>query len=231
MCMPITSSSNLSKEMQLKMKQCHDIFQAHAFERAGVPKAYKLHEIMPMEMACSSYCLGCAMTDSIFLISTYLKKHTELDKMGVHVAEYVYLLNVLTEHIETVLFMINVDNLKSKKEFAVFQELREWSYFFKPHTTSICPLKSRFVFENSVVEITISKNRQVLDKYFVKEYYNTKGELGEQIKDKYVLLLLPDIADLTYRICTAMDKFLAFLSSKNWSIFMKLCQLRGVNYL
>jgi hypothetical protein len=203
-----------TKAIHIKLKDCHDIFQAHAFESIGIPKAYKLRTVMQDKIEGNDYCLGCAMTDSIFLISNYLKKHAEFDRIDVHAAEYIFILNLLADHIETALYMLNVDAEYMEKEFAICQELKEWSYFLKPHTAGITPNKTEFIFENRILGTNTTGQKYVFDKHYVKAYYETKGMSGEPFKDTYAVLLLPDMACLTRQLCTALDSFISLLLSK-----------------
>jgi hypothetical protein len=211
MGMYTTTNFSLTKAIHIKLKDCYDIFQAHAFESIGIPKAYKLRTVMQDKITDNDYCLGCAMTDSIFLISNYLKKHAEYDTIDVHTAEYIFILNLLADHMETALYMLNVDAEFRKKEFAICQELKAWSYFLKPHTSGITPQKTEFVFENNLLGTNTTRHKYVLDKHYVKTYYETEGMSGALFKDSYTVLILPDIADLTRQLCTALDSFLSLL--------------------
>jgi hypothetical protein len=159
--------------------------------------------------------LGCAMTDSILFISNYLKKEEYLDNIKVHFVEYLYILNMLADRMETVLYMIKNDDEYNKKEFAIFEDLREWIYFFKPHTTCITTQKAHFIFETTILNPVLNDKKYTIDKHFVKEYYKSRGKNGEHIKDKYVVLVLPNISDMTHQICTVLDSFLALLCNND----------------
>jgi hypothetical protein len=212
--MHIPTGFNPTMEIQKKMKESYEIFQSNAFEGFSLPKAYKLHEAMYNHKSCNTYCLGCAISESILLISNYVKKHALLNEIEIHTTEYLFILNLLADRMETILFMVNIDEEYRKNEFAVFQELKEWSYFLKPYTTCITPQKTCFVFENNISKVNTTMFSHVLDKHFVKDYFKTKGKCGEWVKDQYVVLILPDVSVLTRQICQALDSFLALLLSQ-----------------
>ena len=213
--MHIPTGFNPTIEIQKKMKESYEIFESNAFEGFSLPKAYKLHEAMYNHKSCNTYCLGCAISESILLISNYLKKYPFLNKICIHTTEYLLILNLLADRMETILFMVNIDEEYRRKEFAVFQELKEWSYFLKPYTTCITPQKTCFVFENDISKVNTTMFSYVLDKNFVKDYLTTKGKCGEWVKDQCVVLILPDICLLTRQICEALDSFLALLLSES----------------
>ena len=88
--MNIPVDFNPTIEIQKKMKESYEIFQSNAFEGFSLPKAYKLHEAMYNKKLCDTYCLGCAISESILLVSNYTKKYAILNSIDIHTEEYLF---------------------------------------------------------------------------------------------------------------------------------------------
>jgi hypothetical protein len=120
--------------MKIKSKvfeKCHDIFQKEVFCVEGIPNTYKIQEKFRKKEESADPCFGCSMRDCLFLITNYLKKQADFDITNDSLAKYFLLQNLLVDRMETMLDIIKIDAYFRQKEFDVFQEIREWAYFFK----------------------------------------------------------------------------------------------------
>ncbi len=113
------------------LKKCFDIFQQEVFSLEGIPNTYKIQAAYFQKENPSMPCFGCSMRDSLFLITNYLKKNTTKSITDNNVVEYFLLQNLLVDRMETMLDILKIDDQLRQKEFKVFQEINEWTYFFK----------------------------------------------------------------------------------------------------
>jgi hypothetical protein len=112
-------------------KKCHDIFQQEVFSSEGIPNTYKIQEAFMKKGDSADPCFGCSMRDCLFLITNYLKKQAGVTINKDSFVEYFLLQNLLVDRMETMLDILKIDNHFRQKEFKIFQEIRQWTYFFK----------------------------------------------------------------------------------------------------
>jgi hypothetical protein len=112
-------------------EKCHDIFQQEVFSLEGIPNTYKIQEAFMKKGDSADPCFGCSMRDCLFLITNYLKKQVGLTITKDNLLEYFLLQNLLVDRMETMLDILKIDTHFRQKEFKVFQEIRQWTYFLK----------------------------------------------------------------------------------------------------
>jgi hypothetical protein len=112
-------------------EKCHDIIQQEVFSVEGIPNTYKIQETFMKKEESADPCFGCSMRDGLLLITNYLKKQTDLNITNDSLAEYFLLQNLLVDRMETMLDILKIDAHFRQKEFETFQEIRQWTYFFK----------------------------------------------------------------------------------------------------
>jgi hypothetical protein len=112
-------------------EKCHDIFQQEVFSSEGIPNTYKIQEAFMKKEDSADPCFGCSMRDCLFLITNYLKKQAGVTITKDSFVEYFLLQNLLVDRMETMLDILKIDAHFRQKEFKVFQEIRQWAYFFK----------------------------------------------------------------------------------------------------
>jgi hypothetical protein len=120
----MTLTSNL-------FKTCYDIFQRELFNSEGILNTYKIHEAFMRQEDDAPYCFGCSMSDSIFLVTNYLKTDTIYSVRKKRFTEYFLLLNLLVDRMETMMDILKIDDCFRQKEFNVFQEISDYSNAFK----------------------------------------------------------------------------------------------------
>jgi hypothetical protein len=112
-------------------EKCHDIFQQEIFSLEGIPNTYKIQEAFMQKGDSADPCFGCSMKDCLFLITNYLKKQAGVTITKDSFVEYFLLQNLLVDRMETMLDILKIDTHFRQKEFKIFQEIRQWTYFFK----------------------------------------------------------------------------------------------------
>jgi hypothetical protein len=131
-------------------KACYDIFQRELVNSEGILKTYKIHEAFMRQEDATPYCFGCSMSDSVLLVTNYLKTDTIYNARKKRFEEYILLLNLLVDRMETMMDIMKIDDHFIKKEFKVFQEIRDYANAFK--------LSLRRNGSNSKQKNTISKS-------------------------------------------------------------------------
>lgn len=112
-------------------EKCYDIFQKEVFSLEGIPNTYKIQGAFIQKEDSTTPCFGCSMRDSLFLITNYLKRQSGESATQVSLLDYFLLQNLLVDRMETMLDILKIDVRFRQKEFKVFQEIRQWTYFFK----------------------------------------------------------------------------------------------------
>jgi hypothetical protein len=112
-------------------KTCYDIFQRELFNSEGILNTYKIHEAFMKQEDDAPYCFGCSMSDSILLVTNYLKTDTFYSACKKKFTEYFLLLNLLVDRMETMMDILEVDAQFRQKEFKVFQEISDYSIAYK----------------------------------------------------------------------------------------------------
>jgi hypothetical protein len=112
-------------------EKCHYIFQQEVFSLEGIPNTYKIQEAFMKKENSADPCFSCSMRDCLFLITNYLKKQAGVTITKDSFVEYFLLQNLLVDRMETMLDILKIDAHFRQKEFKIFQEIRQWTYFFK----------------------------------------------------------------------------------------------------
>lgn len=200
-----------------KFKECFEIFSSKAIGEEGYPNACKIHDAFGGNEGEHHNCLGCNFADSTTLILRYLEKYDELDDIQQDFTVYILLLYLLVERIEIVFDIIQLPVTYKDKHFKVFQQIRKWANFIKHPKAFILTHHPTYDFENSGQKHEIMFTETVHDK-FVTEYYSGQTdrekqksqntELYKKLRNKKdILVLFPDIATLTNKLCYSYNKF------------------------
>jgi hypothetical protein len=107
-------------------KTCYDIFQRELFNSEGILNTYKIHEALVRQEDAAPYCFGCSMSDSVLLVTNYLKTDVFYSVRKKSFKEYFLLLNLLVDRMETMLDILKIDAHFRQKEFEIFQEIRNF---------------------------------------------------------------------------------------------------------
>jgi len=201
-----------------KFKECFDIFSTKAIDQEdGTPNSCKIHDAFGGQDGQHHNCLGCNFADSSTLILRYLEKNEELTDIQQDFTVYVLLLYLLVERIEIVFDIIQLPDTYRDKHFKVFQQIRKWANFIKHPKSFILTHHPVYDFENSGT--TYDKPfTETINEQFVTQFYKGHSNQDDQKKQnkelynrlrnkKDILVLLPDIAKLTDKLCYSYNKF------------------------
>lgn len=193
-----------------KFKECFDLFLTKAMDEEGTPNACKIHEAFGGMNGEHHNCLGCNFADSTNLISRYLEKNEELTDIQQDFTVYILLLYLLVERIEIVFDIIQLPDTYREKHFKAFQQVRKWANFIKHPKSFILTHHPTYDFENSgtINEQTFT---ETINEQFVTHFYRhtdqtdqkkANKELYNRLRNKKdVLVVFPDIAKLTDKLC------------------------------
>ncbi len=200
-----------------KFKECHKIFLEKAFDKDEIANSCKIHEAFGGLDGQHHNCLGCNFADSSDMILHYLERHDELEDIQQDFTVYILLLYLLVERIEIVFDIIQLPESYRTKHFKVFQRIRKWANFIKHPKSFILTHHPTYDFENSgtthATTFTETINEQFVDNYY--KGHTDQGDQKKQNKELYnklrnkkdILVLYPDIAQLTDKLCYSYNKF------------------------
>lgn len=204
-----------------KFKESFEIFIRESFDENHSPNACKIHDAFGGLDTEHHNCLGCNFSDSTNLVSRYLEKYDELNDIQQDFTVYILLLYLLVARIEIVFDIIQLPDSYREKHFKVFQQIRKWANFIKHPKSFILTHHPEYDFENSgmvhdsVFSVTINEQ-------FVTLYYKGYSDPSEQKKQnkalyerlrnkKDVIVMFPDIARLTTKLCYSYNKFIELI--------------------
>lgn len=204
--------------VQEKFKECFDIFSTKAVDEDGLPNACKIHDAFGgLDGGQHHNCLGCNFADSTNLILRYLEQHEELSDIQQDFTIYILLLYLLVERIEIVFDIIQLPDTYRDKHFKVFKQIRKWANFIKHPKSFILTHHPEYDFEGSDTEhkkpFTETINEQFVEQFYkgqkdTSDQKKTNKELYNRLRNKKdVLVLFPDIAKLTDKLCYSYNKF------------------------
>ena len=207
----------LINDIQLKFKECYDIFKLKAFDEEETPIPCKIHDAFGGTSGEHHNCLGCNFADSTWLISNYLEKHEEMTDIQQDFTIYILLQYLIIKRMDTVLEILQVPEKYKENHFKVFQQIRKWANFIKHPKSFILTHHPKFDFENSGYEyekeVSVTINEQFVETYYKgqknpEDQKKTNKELYNKLKNKKnVIVIFPDIAKLTEKLCCAINKF------------------------
>ncbi|MBK6700156.1 MAG: hypothetical protein IPG55_09710 [Saprospiraceae bacterium] len=206
-----------------KFKECFEIFSTKAIDKDGSPNACKIHDAFGGMEGEHHNCLGCNFADCTNLISRYLKNNEELTDIQQDFTVYLLLLYLLVERVEIVFDIIQLPETYREKHFKVFQQIRKWANFIKHPKSFILTHHPEYDFENSRI-IHDREFSETINEIFVTQFYKGFTDPVEQQKHnkdlylrlrnkKNVLVLFPDIAILTNKLCYSYNKFVELILS------------------
>jgi hypothetical protein len=208
---------DLIDDIQLKFKECYEIFKAKAFDENETPIACKIHDAFGGMTGEHHNCLGCNFADSTRLISNYLEKSEEMTDIQQDFTIYILLQYLIVERMDTVLEILQIPEKYKEKHFKVFQQIRKWANFIKHPKSFILTHHPEFDFENSGYEydreFSVTINEQFVETYYKgqknpDDQKKTNKELYSKLKNKKdIVVIFPDIAKLTDKLCYSISKF------------------------
>ena len=204
-----------------KFRECYEIFLEAAFDESEIPNACKIHDAFGGTEGDHHNCLGCNFADSTTLISRYLEKSDELTDIQQDCTVYILLLYLLVERIEIVFNIIQLPQVYKEKHFKVFQQIRKWANFIKHPKSFILTHHPEYDFVNSGTEYDAEFN-EVINEQFVTQFYKGYTDQNEQKRQnkelyrrlknkKDILVVFPDIAKLTKKLCYSYNKFVELI--------------------
>jgi hypothetical protein len=200
-----------------KFKECYDLFLAKAFDQDKIANSCKIHNAFGGQEGQHHNCLGCNFADSSDMILRYLEQHEELTDIQQDFTVYILLLYLLVERIEIVFDIIQLPDTYKAKHFKVFQQIRKWANFIKHPKSFILTHHPVYDFENSST-VHQQQFTETIKDSFVEQYYKGHTDQNDQKKQnkelynklrnkKDILVLFPDIAQLTDKLCYSYNKF------------------------
>jgi hypothetical protein len=216
---------NISSEF----KACHGIFKQKVYENGGIPAVFKLHQVLKQRKS-EQNSFAYSLADSIHLIANFLNKNKTFRDIQEDYSSFILLQNLLVNRLDTILDIVKMPNEIREKEFKIFQQINAWAYFLKPHTAFISKYPTVYVFENNIFSHDFEAYSLIVNNDFVIKYNNAqlnrsnflteltkKGYNLERINEKPILLILPNITEITNQLCDAINKFIdLFLSDKKY---------------
>lgn len=200
-----------------KFKECYDLFLAKAFDQDKIANSCKIHNAFGGQEGQHHNCLGCNFADSSDMILRYLEQHEELTDIQQDFTVYILLLYLLVERIEIVFDIIQLPDTYKVKHFKVFQQIRKWANFIKHPKSFILTHHPVYDFENSGT-VHQQQFTETIKDSFVEQYYKGHTDQNDQKKQnkelynklrnkKDILVLFPNIAQLTDKLCYSYNKF------------------------
>jgi hypothetical protein len=206
-----------------KFEECYKLFQQEAYDDKGHSVFKQLHNAFHSDNQQCNNCFGCSIQVNAQLITNYLKKYPSFSNIQNEFGAYILLQHLIIERLETILDMIEIPQSRRDQEFAVFKQIRVWAFLFKPYTTFIPKNRADFILENFNTPEVISQESFVVTNKYVLDYYEKKVArrrlptytIPEFVdnNDKRMLIVLPNIVELTDQVCQAYNKFVDLLLS------------------
>lgn len=151
------------------------------------------------------------------MILRYLEQHEELTDTQQDFTVYILLRYLLVERIEIVFDIIQLPDTYKTKHFKVFQQIRKWANFIKHPKSFILTHHPVYDFENSGT-VHQQQYAETIKDSLVEQYYKGHTDQNDQKKQnkelynklrnkKDILVLFPDIAQLTNKLCYSYNKF------------------------
>lgn len=160
-------------------------------------------------------CLGCNFSDFSELLRRFLKKHEQQEDTFESFVHYILLTYLLVERFDEIFEIIKLPEVYRKKHFGLFSKIRKWTNFIKHPKAFILVHHPRFYFENDkrYAEIDLKDYEVINENNFITNYYKHKDKknkndtLSKRIQNKKVVVILPNIVELTKDFCKAQKKF------------------------
>jgi hypothetical protein len=131
-------------------------------------------------------------------------------------------MNVVWERIGDIFNIISLPEGYLVRYFKPFIRVRRWANFYKhPKAFAWMVHHPEYTFEGSEHSKSFLQDSDflVIDDEFVKSYYASESSKGLtaqfQGKEDRVVVVLPDLQNLTSSICDCLDKFIATITENN----------------
>lgn len=208
---------NNEKTLRVLFKETLDIYQGSAYYGEGVPILCKIHDAFGGLKGEHHNCLGCNFSDSQTLVLNYLMRHETYDGIQESITLYILTLYLLVERMDSVMDMVQVPEAYREKHFKVFQQIRKWANFIKHPKAFILTHHPDYDFENSG-KAFLKKFSITINDQFVTDYYKGESDPAKQKSknkelynrlhnQKDILVIFPDIAQLTKKLCYSINAF------------------------
>lgn len=197
------------------------------FDNGGIPTISKIHQGLNRKQDSSHSCFGCSLADTVLLISNYLHKYSTFVDIKEDLSSYILLQNLLVDRLDTILDIVEMPKEIRIKEFDIFKKINAWAYFLKQRPVFISKYPTLYVLENNMVSLDFKSYSLIVNDDFVDKFYKMRLSRGnfltefakmgyklESLSDKPILLIVPDIADITNQLCCAVNSFTAILLSE-----------------
>jgi hypothetical protein len=219
-----------------EFKACHSILKQNLFDKGGIPTISKIHQALNREHHGAHSCFGCSLADTVLLISNYLHKYGTFADIKEDLSSYILLQNLLVDRLDTILDIVNMPKEMREKEFFIFKKISAWAYFLKRHTAFISKYQTLYVLENKLVSLDFEAYSLIVNYDFVDKYYKARLNKGnfltefvkmgyklERLNEKPILLVIPNIADITNQLCGAVNHFTDMLlnEKKYFDLYFK----------
>lgn len=202
-------------------KETHDLFVEKAYKNA-YPIMCEIHDAFGGQDGQHHNCLGCNFADSTEQILFVFKQHQSYTEIRYSFPLYILSLYLLVERMDEVMNIVSVPEKFREKHFKVFQQIRKWANFIKHPKSFVLVHHPDYNFENSGFEIEKEFQETINDQFVTQFYKGQKApedqkklnkELYQKLHNKKgVLVLFPDIRQLTNKLCYSINKFVELVT-------------------
>jgi hypothetical protein len=137
-------------------------------------------------------------------------------RLDYYFTTYILWLYLIVERVDFVFDVINKDN-KSKlfcdfkeRNFTTSQQVKKWANFIKHPKEFIFSHWPHYIMKGP--EIVNEKNSIIIDDNFVKTHYTKAGSRIQELENcDNVIVLVPELSDLTTNFCKELNIFFDFI--------------------
>lgn len=178
----------------------------------------EIHDAMGSNKSKHHNCLGCNLDSSTHHIYMFLTQKDGHDDLELSYTNYILLLYLAVERIETIFEIIGLPDEYRRRKFQIFQNVKKWANFIKHPKAFVLCHHPEYYLENDPEIIGKKKVANVIiDTAFVFKYYsgdNNKKELFKIIANKdNVIVELPNLVKLTDEFCNGLSNFVKLIKN------------------
>jgi hypothetical protein len=201
-------------------KKCKIIFEKQLIEPDGGRSfACKIWDVMTEKKDNHENCLGENFNQLIQTINDdFFENYTPSisTKLDFYFTTYILWLYLIVERIDFVFDVVNKDN--KSKLFADFKEnnfktsqlIKKWANFIKHPKEFIFSHWPQYIMEGP--EIMNGSETVIIDADFVKKHYTkSDSRINELENCDSVIVLVPELANLTTEFCKELNTFFDFI--------------------
>lgn len=218
------AAANADNEMpvlniSVTFKECLELVTKEIYD-GEYSKACKMHDAFGAHSGPGHNCLGCNFAASADLIKRFLDRHETLDDMEFDVPVYIMLLYLAVERIEVVLDIVKLPEAYRDKHFKVFRQIRKWANFIKHPGAFMLTHHANYEYQGDYVKVD---GDILIDDNFIRDHYTGHTDAKERDKQRKslyeklgnkdnVVVLLPDIVQLTKKFCYSHNRFVSLVT-------------------